>query len=532
MNRFVGILCIIVSVVAIAAGGCAAEERAQSPTEILGNTGPGPQQRYTLDNVVDFADVIARVELLSVDSEAELLNNLGGGTVYGKSLHHRFRVLEYLKGGGGQEMVLILPSGTQNDTQWHFSTAEEAEELGPDLMELRSSEWDDREAIVFVQHDSYWVPSTQKDDTHLVGLYSTALGWVGTIDSEILRRWLPIARAGDTGNIIGDILRNREGDDRLFLTEIPREPNRYGLGPYRDPSSTQTPGQISVRELKEKIKASQQRAERADGSTARANSPEIAACLEWASRWEDQIEKTKLQLGGDYYYQRDDSEISSGTPARSVAFESPHAYFVVEALNDPTRTDSGEYRVTGRDAKYFAHETPGIVYTLRPLPDRSPSYADFRVHFSYRDDRYIPCDAHPEEEMERQELFVTVAAPASTLHEAFFDPVALSGGGVGATGSSGVIDPDEFTVGSDDVEIDGLEWRSGSVVLELDDYVSLSGQALDFIELDGSIDTSLDIADATVNQTAATWTWSVASQPWDDGDLLMLRIRETDTASE
>ena len=38
------------------------------------------------------------------------------------------------------------------------------------------------------------------------------------------------------------------------------------------------------------------------------------------------------------------------------------------------------------------------------------------------------------------------------------------------------------------------------------------GQALDFIELDGSIDTSLDIADATVNQTAATWTWSVTDQ--------------------
>ena len=126
-------------------------------------------------------------------------------------------------------------------------------------------------------------------------------------------------------------------------------------------------------------------------------------------------------------------------------------------------------------------------------------------------------------------MFVTVTAPAGTLHEAFFDPVALSGGGVGATGSSGVIDPDEFTVGSDDVEIDGLEWRSGSVALELDDYVSLSGYALDFIELDGSIDTSLDIASATVNQTAATWTWSIASQPWEDGDLLMLRIRETGT---
>ena len=52
------------------------------------------------------------------------------------------------------------------------------------------------------------------------------------------------------------------------------------------------------------------------------------------------------------------------------------------------------------------------------------------------------------------ELIVTVTAPAGTLHEAFFDPVALSGGGVGATGSSGVIDPEEFTVAGDDVEID------------------------------------------------------------------------------
>ena len=117
--------------------------------------------------------------------------------------------------------------------------------------------------------------------------------------------------------------------------------------------------------------------------------------------------------------------------------------------------------------------------------------------------------------------------PAGTLHEAFFDPVVLSGGGVGATGSSGVIDPDGFTVGSDDVEIDGLEWRNNSVILTLDDHVSLSGQTLDFIELDGSTDTSLDIADATVNRTAATWSWSVDSQPWEHGDLLMLRIRET-----
>ena len=127
------------------------------------------------------------------------------------------------------------------------------------------------------------------------------------------------------------------------------------------------------------------------------------------------------------------------------------------------------------------------------------------------------------------EHFVTVTAPSGTLHEAFFDPVDLTGGGVGATGSSGVIDPDEFTVSSDDYEIESLIWRSNSVVLTLDDHVSLSGYSLDFIELDGSIDTTLDVADATVNQTAATWTWSVTGAPWEDGDQLMLRIRDTST---
>ena len=180
------------------------------------------------------------------------------------------------------------------------------------------------------------------------------------------------------------------------------------------------------------------------------------------------------------------------------------------------------FRLVSVHEDLFAYDYPGYVSSLRPLAEGT-----YTFNPSYVPLEYVICNGQVEEEKTRIEVIVTVTAPTGTLHEAFFDPVALSGGGVGATGSSGVIDPDGFTVGSDDVEIDGLEWRSGSVVLELDDYVSLSGQALDFIELDGSIDTSLDIADATVNQTAATWTWSVASQPWDDGDLLMLRVRDS-----
>ena len=233
---------------------------------------------------------------------------------------------------------------------------------------------------------------------------------------------------------------------------------------------------------------------------------------------------SKKSGDGDYYQYREEAHIESGLPSAAEVAKDMKQY---EILLDSFGPDGGlpagqNYNLYGDDANLFVYTYPGLVTLARPLPE-----SEFSVFLNVTSLRYMPCDAEPQEEKERAELVVTVTAPTGTLHEAFFDPVDLSGSGVGATGSSGVIDPDEFTVGSDDIEIDGLEWRSGSVVLELDDYVSLSGQTLDFIELDGSIDTSLDFAGALVNESVGLWSWSVDSQPWEDGDLLMLRIRET-----
>ena len=54
---------------------------------------------------------------------------------------------------------------------------------------------------------------------------------------------------------------------------------------------------------------------------------------------------------------------------------------------------------------------------------------------------------------------------------------------------------------------------------------ALAGRVLDFIELDGRASLSLVIDDATVDAANNTLNWSVSSQPWEDGDKLMLRIR-------
>ncbi len=75
--------------------------------------------------------------------------------------------------------------------------------------------------------------------------------------------------------------------------------------------------------------------------------------------------------------------------------------------------------------------------------------------------------------------------------------------------------------------IQRIEWASGTVKMKLSPHTGLTGQTVDFIELDGSVSLSLDVADATADAANNTVSWSVSSQPWHPGDKLMLRIRKS-----
>ena len=113
-------------------------------------------------------------------------------------------------------------------------------------------------------------------------------------------------------------------------------------------------------------------------------------------------------------------------------------------------------------------------------------------------------------------------SPPSAVHEAFFDPMAI-GAGVGADGTNGVLKPAAFTVGGASATITSLKWESGTVTMALNPSASLAGHAIDFIALDGSVTTTLSFDDATQGGGGAL-TWSVPNQPWNAGDLLMLRV--------
>ena len=61
--------------------------------------------------------------------------------------------------------------------------------------------------------------------------------------------------------------------------------------------------------------------------------------------------------------------------------------------------------------------------------------------------------------------------------------------------------------------------------LKLSPHNGIASHTVHFIAHDGSAPLSLKVADATVDSANETLSWAVASQPWDHGDKLMLRIR-------
>ena len=103
------------------------------------------------------------------------------------------------------------------------------------------------------------------------------------------------------------------------------------------------------------------------------------------------------------------------------------------------------------------------------------------------------------------------------------------GTAVKADGSNGALKPTSFTSGGTSTELVSLEWANNNVVLTLNPHVSLSGHVLDFIDLNGNVALSLFADAATVDSAAGTYSWPVTTEPWEDGDQLMLRIREAGT---
>ena len=451
----------------------------------------------SLDERIAGSDVIARVRMRSVSPAADLVDIDDDATLDNVSaLEYRFQALEYLKGSGGGELVAVVYDPRPLATSQSATTNANA------LVAERDTQWDGREAIVFLeegvrQRDRYVLGSA------FTGDYNPLYKDVYTIASIHSKNWLPAASAGGS--------RNSDGNNQAFLLDVP--------GSGADGESTRsvrtggTTPTITKADLK--VRLAKIEAEIANGGGSQA----YRDCVYEKYTWEREVRSQKEARGGDYFYHRFDEALASGLPTETLVYTSLFAGYMVEAYGQtPPTSNWGEYRLVGDDEDLFHPRWPGVAVTARPLPAD-----EYRFYYAFRSPRYVICDAHPEEELKRFEIFVTVTAPAGAVHEALFDPAAI-GTAVGADAANGVVEPAGFTVGGTATTVQALKWESGVVTMELSAAASLSGYDMDVIELDGSTSLTLSVADATSN-AGGTLTWDVANQPWHDGDQLMLRLR-------
>ena len=195
--------------------------------------------------------------------------------------------------------------------------------------------------------------------------------------------------------------------------------------------------------------------------------------------------------------------------------------------------------LSGPDAAYFqtaivdadGQASNGYEHTLataRPLPA-----GEYRVHYNWQYSSEIPCNFKPDDTY--RDWTVTVTAPVGTLHEAFFDPVAI-GTGVGAGGNSGALTPTSFSVGGASTSLQRLVWDGQQIQLDLSTPVELRFHTLEVIGPNGVVALQLDFNDATsapLPGGGQAWRWRActADAPWTAGDQLMLRLHSVVSVS-
>ena len=388
----------------------------------------------------------------------------------------RFKAIEYLKGTGATEFSI------------HASTAG------------RDTQWDNREAILFLA-----IPDspTRSSGSAKVFDFADTTSWdyaPGNHNySKTYAGELPSGYTIASRNPVWLPAKSTAGS-------ATKSPATSGFITAEDPGSTDA---ITLETLKAKIA----------WMTGGNGAQDYADCIIYSLGHDRTFRDWEAYHGQSWPLHYAGLTTASGGPNGTQVYRFDH-----------TRIDSAYYNIwlSGDHAHLFSAQVVDDdeiasngyqtnITTLRPIPSGT-----YTIIHRVQAPGFMPCNFVPT--YNRVGFTVTVTHPSGTVHEALFDPVALTAG-AGFSGSSGTLTPAGFTLGSTATSITGLTWANDSLVLTLDPFVSLSGNALDFIALDGTVALSLEASSATTDSTAGTLTWTIATQPWQAGDNLMLRIR-------
>ena len=492
---------------------------------------------HTLEERIANADVIVRARLTSVSPVVDTVvpyipHNLDDPIPTSFTVFWEFslNVLEYLKGSGGNEIKAVVSTYTVPS-----DTREEAEADIPSVAAARNSKWDDREAIIFLQNSDEFTPSpweilpmsiemiprTQQADVYYLGtvLGDSPQGYEDgySITSPRNKLWLPAAVGASTSS--RDANATGASNSQSFLLEEPsRAQTRSGTAPQETPT-------ITLSDLKAQVAALVNRME---GSEA------VKECVQRSYRFERRNEYFREVRGKGTYPEYPDHEMQSGLAAGSIVYRDEHGRGLSPSRYEDLWLDGGNadlfevelgpataYDGTGDGVDNMLSYDRSILVT-RPLPAR-----EYRFHFNNRRWFFLVCEGY----VQRYEWTVHVTAPEGTVHETFFDPVAI-GEAVGADGSVGVLEPASFESGGGaSAVIAGIAWEAGKVAMSFSPSLPPADHHVDFIALDGSVALRLDLDDASLasdgDSHTHTLTWTVCYRPWSEGDQLMLRISQS-----
>ena len=535
-----------------------------------------PQQGETSpEELVYLSSVVARVRFLSASAGVRNYPSEDGRSP-APVLVFRFRVVEYLKGSGGEELTvrvlaaspqgggsdyIISPSG---DSVIRLSptptpNANEALRMAQSKLAERDTRWDDREAIVFLRPSPVSTESGVYEFTYRAdwspGLHNYAITSDYSNSYVPNRAWLPgVAPAGNapTGDATRDAApaSSSSSEPRYFTgapAAQPVQPGGVATNFATPTSQSATLSATTPASQSETLSTATPASPSAPPSAISPSTPSIslsdvkalvAANADMVAKaktvpgYEDCL-KAKFEFDGIYKRYPPEMDfierrIPSGQPAGHRLWPTPQGgdpgiyydkwwfagpdsdLFAIRITNDPDNNPA-----TG----YATEEV-----ALRPVPE-----GKYNVYANDQPSTWVPCGYNPEVSLNRREVTIIATAPDGVVHEAFFDPVNMKGGAVGADASNGVLAPPDFTFNGANVSLDSIRWESQAVEMRLSPHTRLGNHHADFIAPDGSVALRLDFDDASETGAGANRAlrWKVCVQPWSDGDLLMLRVSES-----
>ena len=410
---------------------------------------------------------------------------------YYTALKFQFSVSEYLYGSGADSITAYFIGNSQ------FNTAQEAEAFAPTSASMRDPQFDNRDAVLFLTDGTkseIFTALAEPQDVYILAVGGPPGHTRYWIDDRYERRWLPAASATAATSA-----------NQKFLLE--------------QPAAGTTPSTTTLGALKAKVAAIVAEINAGDGSTA------YKKCLQgkYSQIRTDEWHKSINQKPPSYEPLWDRT-FASGQPAGTEVYnyKGRGSTIMVDGAEEKSRVwidgeDGGLFSVN--EANHYPFKDNWtlfdfLVVSTRPIPAGT-------YHFNHNYGTHIDCG-----NTTTFELTANVSAPEGTLHELFFDPVTV-GNAVSADGTNGVLKPTSFTDAKGaSATLSSISYESSTVKVEVTPDGALDGHVVDVIELDGTVSLSLDVFDATVDSVNDTLNWTVSEQPWDDGDLLMVRIRE------